>query len=337
MEIGGVPGPGARGPGSIPLMAEATDPGEDEAGGEVEGEDGDREGGVGDDGGGDGEVEGDEVVGGAHGGELAGPGPVGGDKGLDEFLQGSGEGEDRAGQGELEADEIDAEEGGLLGGTEEGADRKADGGHGAIDEEEEEGAVRQGAGEVGEVVYKKGHPEGLGTDEDAEEEGFAEQIGGGTEAGEAFLFIDEALARDFAGGVVGAHEGEEDDLEHHQTGDEAAEAGLAFDGARLNVDGLEDGEVAVTSGLGHRADAIVGEEDDKKREAQQEGKVEEELGAVAQEKGEAAGEEDTELTEEGGELGRIMIYGGRWMMRDVIRQDGGGQEGVGGGVGGRVG
>lgn len=307
MEIGGVPGPVVRGPGSIPLMAEATDPGEDEAGGEVEGEDGDREGRVGDDGGGDGEVEGDEVVGGAHGGELAGPGPVGGDEGLDKLLQGSGEGEDRAGQGELEADEVDAEEGGLLGGTEEGADRKADEGHGAIDEEEEEGAVGQGAGEVGEVVDKERHPEGLGTDEDAEEEGFAEQIGSGTQAGEAFLFIDEALARDFAGGVVGAHEGQEDDLEHHQTGDEAAEAGLAFDGACLNVDGLEDGEVAMACGLGHGADAIVGEEDDEKGKAQQEGKVEEELGAVPQEKGEAAGEQDTELAEEGGELGRMMI------------------------------
>ena len=302
-----MPRPGARGPGSIPLMAEAADPGEDEAGGEVEGEDGDGEGGVGDDGGGDGEVEGDEVVGGAHGGKLAGPGPVGGDEGLDEFLEGDGESEDGAGQGELEADEVDAEEGGLLGGAEEGADRKADGGHGAIDEEEEEGAVGQGAGEVGEVVDKERHPEGLGTDEDAEEEGFAEQIGGGTEAGEAFLFIDEALARDFAGGVVGAHEGEENDLEHHQTGDEAADAGLAFDGASLDVDGLNDGEVAMAGGLGHGADAIVREEDDEQGEAQQEGEVEEELGAVAQEKGEAAGEEDTELAEEGGELGRFMI------------------------------
>ena len=263
----------------------------------------------------------------AHGLDEARPAPIGGDERLGEGAEGFGEGEDGAAEGELEANEIDGNERGLFGGFHEAGEAEADESEGGVDEDEEEGLVGEISIEVDDEVNEDGHPDGLDEDEGTEEAGFGGDVGGDADAGEFFFFEDEAFAGDFAGAVIGADEGEEDDLEHHEAGDEAAafhefgaEADFIFE---LFEDVAGDDAVEVAD-LG---EAVEGEDDDEDGEADEESDLEVEAGAIAEENFPAAGEEDGELGEGGGGA----VVGGREVFGWVWGAWFGGEFGGGGG------
>ncbi len=140
------------------------------------------------------------------------------------------------------------------------------------------------------------------SDDEAGEEGdFGEEVGGGAESAEFFFFVDGAFTGDFPGGVVRAHEGEEDDLEHDDAGDGGADFGLVGSNGLLFFDFLED---VVLAGIGEAADVAVGftaEERYEDGEADEDGELEKDLAAIAEEDAPAAGEEGGELGEEAGE------------------------------------
>ena len=107
-----------------------------------------------------------------------------------------GQGQEDACERELEACEVDAEEGSLLGGADEGGDSEAQGGEGGVDEDEKDHLGAEFPGEMGEGVDEEAHPDRLGNDKEAEEDCLAGEVGAGTEAGDLFLFEDQALGRD---------------------------------------------------------------------------------------------------------------------------------------------
>ena len=80
------------------------------------------------------------------------------------------------------------------------------------------------AREMADGIDEKRHPERLGGQDEREVNRLACEKSRGPQPGEFFLLEDGALAGDFAGGIIRAHEGEQDHLEHHQSGDQAAHA-----------------------------------------------------------------------------------------------------------------
>ena len=235
----------------------------------------------------------------------------------------------------MEADEVDGNERGLFGGFHQAGEAEADESEGGVDEDEEEGLGGEASVEADDEVNEEGHPDGLDEDEDTEEAGFGSDVGGDADAGELFFFEDEAFASDFAGPVIGAHEGEEDDLEHHEAGDEAsafhefaAEADFIFE---LFEDVARDDAVEVAD----LREAVEGEDDDEDGEADEESDLEIEARAIAEENLPTTGEEDGEL----GDRGRGAVVGGRevygWVWGAWFGGGfGGGFGGDGGGFGG---
>src|SRR5690606_512365 len=119
---------------------------------------------------------------------------------------------------------------------------------------------------------------------------FAPDVDGGAHAAEFFFFKNRSFARDLASGVVRSHQGEEDDLEHDQPGDEAAEVQVEGDGFGLRFEGRFGGG----DGFGESPglfDAVEFEDDDEKGEADENGELQEKLPFVAEENFPAPGEE----------------------------------------------
>lgn len=153
-----------------------------------------------------------------------------------------------------------------------------------------------------EEFNEEAHPDGLGDHEAAEEEDFAGDVGGAAESAEAFAFKNVALAGDFAGGVVGGHQGDEHDLHEDESGDEPSGIELALQmGAALLCLDDEVGVGALGEGA-HLRDAFEAENDDEEGKAEQHGELQPELGAVAPEDSPATGEEFDGLGEEAGEF-----------------------------------
>jgi hypothetical protein len=277
-----------------PAAAAAAEVGEGEPGEEMEGEDGEakeegREGGLGH------HLHDVVVAFAAHGLEDAGPAPVGGNEGAGDEVKGLREGEDGAGERELEADEVDGSEGGLFGRLEPGGEAEADGGHGAIDQSEEEDLLEEIAGEAADQMDEGTHPNGLGQDQDGEEGNLRGEVAGGAKAGEFFLLELGAFGGDFASGIVGPHEGQENDLKHDESGDETADAG-GLDKEFTSVDELlDDGLVEAHLEIFDIREAIPSEDGDENGKAEKEGGLQGELNGVAEENDKAAFHEGEEL------------------------------------------
>lgn len=107
------------------------------------------------------------------------------------------------------------------------------------------------------------------------------------------------MGGDFAGGVVGTDEGEEDDLKHDDATDEGADfGGVGEEGEGFGVlacGGDVEAEGEVTDGW----ESIPSEESDDEGEAEDEAEVEGELVWVAGEEEVAAVEEGEGLAEDG--------------------------------------
>jgi hypothetical protein len=292
--------------GSGPAVPFASDVGEDDAdeGVDEEGENtgsGDFDGGVG------GFTDGFEKAV-FEAADDARPAPIGGNEGAGERLNGSGEGEHGAGERELKADEIDAEEAGLFGRAHETGDAETDESHGEVHKDEEE-RVREGISrDVAKALHEDEHPHGLDAGENGEEPGFGSEVGEGAKSGEFFFLEEEAFAGDFARGIVGAHEGQEDDLEHDESGNETAgfELGLEKVGPFF-----EFGDGIVVHGFGEAldgVDAFRGENDDENGETEDDGELEKKLDAIPDEDFPPAREESEKLGGDAGEFYLLRLF-----------------------------
>ncbi len=175
--------------------------------------------------------------------------------------------------------------------------------------------IEEVTAELPEELNKDRHPEGLGEDKAGEESELAHQVGEGADPAELLFFHDLPFSGHFPGGVVGAHEGQQNDLEHDDAGDGRAHPDLVV--AHLDL-GLEFQQHVLLREIGEPLDRFIaplreqGHEDGK---TDQDGELQEDLGPVAEEDLPPPGQEGGKLAEDSGHAdcrGRFPASRGRF-------------------------
>ena len=154
------------------------------------------------------------------------------------------------------------------------------------------------------MVDKNSHPDRLRENEAEEKRGLARDISAGIQAREFFLLENPALGGDFAAGIIRPHEGEQDDLEHHNARDEAADlAGLDQKIPRL-AELPRHIEVQPHTEICDSGQAVPCKDCNQQREAQDESELEENLRAAAGENQHSTLQKSEELAARAGQFHR---------------------------------
>ena len=143
----------------------------------------------------------------------------------------------------------------------------------------------------------------MGDGDERDEGDLRERIGPRTQARHALLLVKHALGGDLAASVVGAHEREQNDLEHHQTGGEAGQLRVSHLDAQRLLHLLHRGGVTVHGNLKDVPCPFEIEDDHEQREAERDGEREPEITGVAEEKLQPTRKQRRELRDAAGHHG----------------------------------